>query len=277
MSHKRIPLALIGTALILSYILDPSPERLPRLAIFAVIGLITFIFRTRSQRVLGVLLCIVLLYIAVWPEMRAGIKEQISDEPSQHWDAPAGEVRLGGQQITFYGSNSGYILTVSYWLDDTRAVAAAHRVDGFSVGDTFRTQIIASGKVEELDAEIISNDSMGIAFQVDTSFAPSTDLFPIAGSDEIVVGEEAEIISIRGGSFPVVVKGFDEFTKHGTVIVIERINDSDDFISGMSGSPVVQNGKIIGLMNSTLRGDSEMAYCRLAAEVYTQTTTLMEE
>lgn len=162
-------------------------------------------------------------------------------------------------------------------MDDTRAVAAAHRVDGFSVGDTFRTQIIASGKVEELDAEIISNDSMGIAIQTGIPFAVETDLYPIAASDEIVVGEEAEIISIRGGSFPVIVRGFHELPSHGAVVVIERINDSDDFISGMSGSPVVQNGRIIGLMSSTLRGGSEVAYCRLAAEIYAKTTPLMEE
>ncbi len=58
---------------------------------------------------------------------------------------------------------------------------------------------------------------------------------------------------------------------------MEKIKDTDNFVGGMSGSPIVQNGKIIGFMNGTLKGEKRLALCSIAAEVYANTADLMNE
>ncbi len=281
MSSRRTPLLLLGAALCISFMLDPTPDRLPFLALLTAVSGTVILPRSRAERRVGVLICCALLFFSIGPMIGNRFLEEtvarITEEPAQHWAAPNAQVRLGGQQISFQEDRDYYILTACYWLDNSKALVAAHRVKGFPSGTIFPIQVITKGQVEELSAEVLANDNNGVVLGLATEFLPTSDLYPIAATSEIVVGREAEIISSYGGCFPVIVKGFLDMVSQQEKVVIERINDTDNFIGGMSGSPVVQNGKIIGFMSGTLKGEKNLAFCNIAAEVYANTADLMNE
>ncbi len=281
MSSKRTSLLLLGAALCISFVLDPTPDRLPFLALLAAISGTIILPRSKTERTVGVLICCALLFFYIGPTMHSRFLEdtvgRITEEPAQHWAAPDTLVRLGGQQISFQEESSRYIMTACYWLDNSKALVAAHRAKGFASGSIIPIQVIGKGQIEELSAKILANDDNGVALELTKEFLPTTDLYPIAATSEIVVGGEAEIISTYGGSFPVVVKGFLDLVGQQERVVVEKIKDTDNFVGGMSGSPIVQNGKIIGFMNGTLKGEKRLALCSIAAEVYANTADLMNE
>lgn len=281
MSSRRTSLLTIIAVGCISYLLDPTPDRLPFLALAAAILGTILLPRTKKERIAGILLCCALLFFFIGPVLSSQFIEEtlagITAEPMQHWPAPAAQVGLGGQQITFRGDGRYYIATVCYWLNKHQALVAAHRIKEFSVGASMPIQLVAEGLVEELSAEILFNDDNGVGIKLADEPSSPWEQLPIAGTSEIIIGGEAEIISIHGGSFPVIVKGFLAMDSQQEKVVIERINDTDNFIGGMSGSPIVQNGKIIGFMSSTLRGMKGLAFGNVAGQAYAQTEGLMQE
>lgn len=280
MSKKRTPLLLLGVALLISFLLDPTPDRLPTLALIAAIGGTAILPRTKTQRVVGVFICCALLIFSLSSSVGTMMIKDIADEPSQHWLAPNAQVRLGGQTITFDlvdSTREGYhILTACYWLDNSTTLIAAHKMKKFTPGEALAIQVTGDGYIENFETEVIFNNDDGLALGLTSEFIPPADLYSIAASKEIIVGAEAEIISQYGGSFPVIVKGF--FALRGRdEIAIEIVNDEDDLIGGMSGSPVVQNGKIIGFMRGGFKSARRIGLCKIAAKIYANAADLMQE
>lgn len=283
MKSKRIPLLLLGAVLCTSFLLDPALARIRTPALLAAIGGIYVLSLPGAERPLKILICFSLLTVAFVPWISrivdATIRSNFTEEPAQQWAAPDALVGLGGQQIVFYEDAVDYRTltraTACYWLDNNTVLVAAHYIPGLARKNTVPIMVVNKVQIEPLTAEILFNSNNGVALKISTEFLPASDLYPIASTREIVVGAEAQIISSYGGSFPVLITGFYHFAAQD-MVVIERISRADNFVGGMSGSPVVQNGKIVAFMSGTFRKRERYAVCNIAAEVYGNTARLLK-
>lgn len=282
MRSKRWPLLLFGAVLCTSFLLDPALARIRIPALIAALGGVFVLSRPKAERPLKVLICCSLLIIAAVPWISrivdVTIRSNFTEEPAQHWTTPDILVGLGGQQIVFYEDDIDYRTltraTVCYWLDNSTALVAAHYIPVLAGKDTVPIMVVSKEQIEPLTAEIMFNNNSGVALKMPTELWPASGFYPIAATSEIVVGAEAQIISSYGGSFPVHITGFYNYAEQD-MVVIERISGADNFVGGMSGSPIVQNGKIVAFMSGTFRKRERFAVCNIAAEVYSHTAHLM--
>ena len=110
---------------------------------------------------------------------------------------------------------------------------------------------------------IYSNDSMGVYGCFD--FLPENKvLYEIAGASEIEIGEAEMITTVENGiteSYSVVIEKIDKKSTENKNLVI-RITDrrliekTGGIIQGMSGSPIIQNGKLIGAVTHVFLNDA---------------------
>ena len=110
---------------------------------------------------------------------------------------------------------------------------------------------------------IKSNDSLGVYGTFD--YLPVEDeLFEIAKKSEIEIGEAQIITTIENGTrqtYSIIIEKIDEKSSENKNLVI-RISDrkliekTGGIIQGMSGSPIIQNGKIVGAITHVFLNDA---------------------
>ncbi len=110
---------------------------------------------------------------------------------------------------------------------------------------------------------IYSNDSLGVYGCFD-ALPENKELYEIANSSEIKTGEAEIITTIENGiteSYSIIVEKIDEKSAENKNLVI-RITDrkliekTGGIIQGMSGSPIIQNGKLIGAVTHVFLNDA---------------------
>ena len=110
---------------------------------------------------------------------------------------------------------------------------------------------------------IYSNDSLGVYGSFD-SLPENKVLYEIASASEIKTGEAEIITTIENGiteAYSVMIEKIDEKSTENKNLVIriidrELIEKTGGIIQGMSGSPIIQNGKLIGAVTHVFLNDA---------------------
>lgn len=110
---------------------------------------------------------------------------------------------------------------------------------------------------------IFSNDSLGVYGCFD-SLPENKALYEIARASEIKIGEAEMITTIENGltqTYSVIIEKIDEESTENKNLVIritdrELIEKTGGIIQGMSGSPIIQNGKLIGAVTHVFLNDA---------------------
>ncbi len=110
---------------------------------------------------------------------------------------------------------------------------------------------------------IFSNDSLGV-YGVFDSLPENKTLYEIANSQEIKIGEAEIVTTIENGiteSYSIIIEKIDEKSTENKNLVIrvtdrELIEKTGGIIQGMSGSPIIQNGKIVGAITHVFLNDA---------------------
>jgi len=91
---------------------------------------------------------------------------------------------------------------------------------------------------------------------------------PIANVSEIRVGESAVALAPPGDPIELEVLGFLEM--RGVQYLLAR-GPKNILVQGDSGTPVIQDGRIIGFFTMIFQTDRGLKFLRLASEVYLET------
>ena len=110
---------------------------------------------------------------------------------------------------------------------------------------------------------IFSNDSLGVYGCFD-SLPENQALYEIASASEVEAGEAEIVTTVENGiteSYEIIIEKIDENSDENKNLVI-RITDRDliektgGIIQGMSGSPIIQNGKLVGAVTHVFLNDA---------------------
>lgn len=114
---------------------------------------------------------------------------------------------------------------------------------------------------------IYSNDSFGVYGCFD-SLPENKDLYEIASASEVETGEAEMITTIENGimeSYSVIIEKIDEKSTENKNLVIritdrELIEKTGGIIQGMSGSPIIQKGKLVGAVTHVFLNDATCGF-----------------
>ena len=110
---------------------------------------------------------------------------------------------------------------------------------------------------------IYSNDSLGV-YGVFDLIPQQQKLYEIAHSSEIYIGEAEILTTIENGiieSYSVIIEKIDNKSTENKNLIIritdrKLIDKTGGIIQGMSGSPIIQNGKIVGAVTHVFLNDA---------------------
>ena len=103
----------------------------------------------------------------------------------------------------------------------------------------------------------------------DSSIYDSLESVPVASADEIEVGDAEILTNVEGDTVEKysvqVVKIYPEDDEYGRGMMLrvtdpELLEKTGGIVQGMSGSPVLQNGKLIGAVTHVLVNDPTCGY-----------------
>lgn len=145
-----------------------------------------------------------------------------------------------------------------------------------SVGSVQRGEV---GEPGALQGEFASDNAIGTVEEntesgifgtlTDSSIYSSLESVPVASADEIEVGDAEILTNVEGDAVEKysvqVVKIYPEDDEHGRGMMLrvtdpELIEKTGGIVQGMSGSPVLQNGKLIGAVTHVLVNDPTCGY-----------------
>ena len=120
--------------------------------------------------------------------------------------------------------------------------------------------------IKDIYGDIKYNYETGI-FGTLTKRISDEDIIPVAEIDEVMIGK-AEIITVINGNkkekFDIEILSIDKnnATKNFVIKVNDErlLNKTGGIIKGMSGSPIIQNGKLIGAITHTIVDNPKKGY-----------------
>lgn len=142
---------------------------------------------------------------------------------------------------------------------------------GFNKGTSGTAGELCGMLEENITGDIFYNGSVGVYGQFDS--LPHTQLVEIANVNEIVEGDATIFTTLENGAcqgYSVKISDFD-FTQGETKNLLIEVTDpallnkTGGIIQGMSGSPIIQNGKLIGAVTHVLVDTPEKGYGILAS------------
>ncbi len=177
--------------------------------------------------------------------------------------------------VTFYDAENGVFGALGHCVDDTdtgvRVPVEEGRIARAQVGDVVKGSPGSPGQLggvfdpDEAMGEIGANTEFGI---FGTAISMEGESVPVASPGDIVPGK-AEIISTVEGdrpqSFSVEIIRVYSDAPDGRSMML-RVTDekllaaTGGIVQGMSGSPIIQNGKLIGAVTHVLVNDPAKGY-----------------
>ncbi len=221
--------------------------------------------------------------IALLTFIRDGERLKAAAEPAK--DLSSGTYRLG---ILIRDSVSG-IGTVTYVKKDGDFGALGHpvydetgKIMKISGGNSYKCNIIgvtrgekgAPGELrglffkEQKQGEIIQNTACGIFGKLDQNFSITQKTVPVAGIAEVRMGEASIFTTVDGEEpkeYSISIVKIDRNNKDNKNFVIkitdkELLSVTNGIVQGMSGSPILQNGKIVGAVTHVFVNNPERGY-----------------
>lgn len=193
--------------------------------------------------------------------------------------------RLGA----FVRDNIAGIGTVSYYDPDSGTFGAlGHGISDLnhsallpiSGGDVIRSQVAdvvkgVSGKAGQLKGEFSADTVLGTLVKntesgvFGTMRAPQEQALPVAPWEQVRVGPATIRSNVSGDDVDTydieIVKCYDSETSHGKNMLIkitdpELLAKTGGIVQGMSGSPILQDGKLVGAVTHVLVNTPHMGY-----------------
>lgn len=205
--------------------------------------------------------------------------EMASETPLQQLPELDVSVIPGGESLQWsvaveQGSRSvvktSKVIVCFYMPGDGPCVVAAHSC-GREAGDTPdispTSEALVSGSSRP--AAVLADCDHGVVFSGLKCPDPDRKALPLAGAEDVKVGEEAVICTLSNGDIPVKVIGFC-MMNNNHFLVLESLDDEAGVGPGMSGGPIIQDGKIIAFLHSGTRfhRGPRFVMARPALEVY---------
>ncbi len=145
----------------------------------------------------------------------------------------------------------------------------------------------AAGQPGELQGEfnlfenagkLTQNTASGVfGVMQDTRYSQDLKTFPLVTMDEVQLGSAQILSNVSGKSTQLysveITKLFDETDEAGRGMMLEvtdekLLNQTGGIVQGMSGSPILQNGKLIGAVTHVLVNDPTKGYGIFSERMY---------
>jgi hypothetical protein len=235
------------------------------------IALLAFALRPPEWRArVATLICLVLIATIFVRESYIAPRQflnLVSNAPPP-WFAPVNvEVYMGGERLIVspMDRNVGsYSSIACFHTEDGLTLATAHGVSYDSGKVLVRLDDSPDARTEY--ATIACND-FGVVFP--TLREPVGEKIPIANIDEIELAK-AEVRQLGKAPIELEVKGY-HYSGPVTFLVLWG---EEPARQGYSGSPIIQNGKLIGSVYGYLRVSNRIWLARLATDLYQQVSTM---
>lgn len=263
-----------GVALVVLAALQPLPlcKVVGRIFGTGLIG-VGFSLGTRRQKWWAAAALVgVLAFNFLWAYPSEMLAKDLSPVPL----APIAEVDAvvvpGGERVIVHpeGIQHGGAFTVCFY-DQGCIVGAAHGADFPDPRWNLCTTCFASNLADGVPT-FEANTQYGIVVSGVKCPDPGRQALPIAGPDDVLVGQKATLLSAGRSNAEVEVVGYIQRTQ-GQFLVVKMPRGGQGMGKGMSGTPLVQNGKIIGFLSGGFLWDisGRLGIARLAADVYDAT------
>lgn len=271
MSKNMKKYLLMAAVVAVLFLLDDSPVRLPKFIFMIGCGLAFSIPRKWSHRILTFAGILLVSFLALGRDVVLSIRAEAAQSPYWEVQAPEQQVVLGGQKV--FIRTEGIIGTASFYPGDGTMVAMAHSSEGLETGLIVGMNITGGQSIITTKAMVLMNDEQGVLVGLPEDTEVKSETIALGGTADISVGEEAVVHSAVGGTFEVVINGYRLQDDH-QLLVFSPLKSANRIIPGMSGSPIVQNGKLVGLLYCRFGVPFEsgsFGMARLAADVYEAT------
>ncbi len=180
--------------------------------------------------------------------------------------------------VTYYDSDSNYFAALGHGIcdNDTKALLPLARgeivkaeINGINKSTSGNPGSLSGYFTEEKIGNLTKNTPLGIYGTVNTDFIADKKLIEIADCDE-VKRDKAYIYTTINGCVPqyyeikvTKICNRDKNSNENFVIKItddELLDKCGGIVQGMSGSPIVQNGKLIGAVTHVFLNNPESGY-----------------
>jgi hypothetical protein len=190
----------------------------------------------------------------------------IASLPGGYAQSVEASVRLGGDHLIIYRESGMIIATTCFYTEGGLTIAAAHSIS-LAPGE-YRMQV---NRGRSVAGELLSDSPDGIAI-AGLTIPEEAPLLPLASPSDIALGEKALLIH-SDGNIEVTVLGYQRKTRGRYSLVLQALDDEADIGPGYSGSPVIQDDRIIAFVFGAIKpsvrySGARIAFARLATEVY---------
>lgn len=233
-----------------------------------------FVSATRRQKLLTVVAFVALLvFKLIYVAPRDFLANDVSPVPLLPIAEVDAMVVPGGEPMIVHPANesSGGIVTACFYYEGG-VVAAAHPCDFPDSRWKLCLTCLASGLVGGVPT-FEGSTPYGIVISGVRCPDGSRSPLPIAGPQDIHVGQAATTLSAVEAEREVEVLGYTQ-RKEGQFLVFRMLVSGQKITSGMSGTPLVQGGRLIAFVAGVPALDfssHRIGLARLAADVYAET------
>lgn len=149
------------------------------------------------------------------------------------------------------------------------------KITGFIKGENGTAGELCGYLQNNKTGVIYSNDNLGV-YGSFNSVPQGFEKFQIASGDEVVTGEAEIITTVENGiikRYSIIIEKIDENSSENKNLVLrvtdrELIEKTGGIIQGMSGSPIIQNGKIVGAVTHVFLNDATGGFGIFAQTMY---------
>ncbi len=215
------------------------------------------------------------------PVLRGGEKRNICFRPAVkegkcHLGAYVRDSVAGIGTVTYYDAEANTFGALGHGISDFSGTAALPISGGEVVSSAVREVVRGvSGTAGRLKGDFDTSHTLGVILKntdkgiFGTAEAPSSEAIPMAQSEEVHAGKAVIYSNVWADQVEAydieIVRCYDTKQAHERDMLI-RITDADllkttgGIVQGMSGSPIIQDGKLVGAVTHVLVNDPTRGY-----------------